>query len=52
MKTEESIYNRKIKVINALEQLIIEAAKGNVSDKAILALPETVHAYNELLNSL
>lgn len=52
METEEAIYNRKIKVINALEQLIIETAKCNVSDKAIEALPETVRAYNELLNSL
>ena len=49
---DQIIYDRKIKVINALEQLIIEAAKGSVSDKAIEALPETVRAYNELLNSL
>ena len=49
---DQMIYDRKIIVINALEQLIIEAAKGNVSDKAIEALPETVRAYNELLNSL
>lgn len=52
MKTEEAIYNRKIKVIDAIEQLIIETAKGNVSDKAIEALPETLRVYNELLNSL
>lgn len=49
---DQMIYDRKIKVINALEQLIIEASKGNVSDKAIEALPEIVRAYNELLDSL
>lgn len=36
METEEAIYNRRIKVINALEQLIIEAAKGNVSDLSLI----------------
>lgn len=46
------VIERKTKIIDVLEEFIIWTTKNTVSDKALEILPETVRAYNELLNSL